>query len=117
MTAAPRTARSRPYRQPATVHPAARRVGHLFPGVTAWYGTHTGTWWAILPGHSRLLEAPTAEILEHRVASLLIGRGQSAPPPPRAVKPASGTAPHAPPGPPGHRSVYSPVRLLVPRTG
>ncbi|GAB3461146.1 hypothetical protein GCM10027570_46840 [Streptomonospora sediminis] len=97
---------ARPRRQPAVIHPAARRLGRLFPGVTAWYGTHTRSWWAMLPTQDRLLEAPTAEALEHLVAARLLHRNRSVPPPPRpsARPPASAFTPsgattHRPPPP------------------
>ncbi|QBI55514.1 hypothetical protein [Streptomonospora litoralis] len=95
------TAVGPPRRQPATVHPAARRLTLRFPGVSAWYGTHTGSWWAILPGRPQLLEAPSAEALERLIASVYAGRGQAgasrfaartAVPPPRPTSYSTGWA-------------------------
>lgn len=84
---------ARPRRQPAVIHPAARRLSRLFPGVSAWYGTHTRSWWALLPGDSRLLEAPTAEALEDLIAGLLRRHDGPAPSP-------TPPAPPQPPSPP-----------------
>ncbi|KIH96403.1 hypothetical protein LP52_25205 [Streptomonospora alba] len=87
---------ARPRRQPATVHPAALRLRRIFPGVTAWYGTHTGTWWAMLPDHPHLLEASTAEALEQLLAALILGH--RAP----SDAPTAGSAPSRP-APAGER--------------
>ncbi|QBI52518.1 hypothetical protein EKD16_03535 [Streptomonospora litoralis] len=74
----PTTCPDRPTRRPAAIHPAARRLSRLFPGVCAWYGTYTGRWWAVLPGHLNLVEAGTADALERHIAALLSG-GPTAP--------------------------------------
>ncbi|GAA1754589.1 hypothetical protein GCM10009834_09770 [Streptomonospora arabica] len=88
----PPTGYQRPRRQPTTIHPAARRLNALFPGATAWYGTHTGTWWAVLRGGDRLLEAATAEALEQLLAALLPGQK----PPPTTIMRSTVTAPAQP---------------------
>lgn len=43
---------------------AARAIEARFPGVRAWYGRATGSWWAFLPaGTGRLVEAVNPEEL------------------------------------------------------
>ncbi|MBB6170187.1 hypothetical protein HNR23_000247 [Nocardiopsis mwathae] len=42
-----------------------------YPGTVVWHGSHTRRWWAMVPDHPRLLEAPTIEALELLVASRL----------------------------------------------
>ncbi|ASU81699.1 hypothetical protein CDO52_01815 [Nocardiopsis gilva YIM 90087] len=49
----------------------AARLRARYTGTLAWYGTHTRRWWAMIPGHPRLLEAPTPEALELLLASRL----------------------------------------------
>ncbi|GAA4899492.1 hypothetical protein HNR25_002155 [Streptomonospora salina] len=91
-THAPRT--TRPPRQRVAVHPAARRLHRIFPGATVWHGTHTGSWWAMLPNHPHLLEAATPEELEQLLAALLLGHPRPAPRRPvRAPAPASAPTP------------------------
>lgn len=109
MSTAIRTAR--PRRQPATVHPAALRLRRIFPGVTAWYGTHTGTWWAMLPDHPHLLEASTAEALEQLLAALILGHPVPSYVPPPSDAPPAGSAPSrsAPAGGRGGSATPRPV--------
>jgi hypothetical protein len=46
--------------------PAARALEERFPGVRAWYGLSTRSWWALEDG--RLIEAATAEHLAEQIA-------------------------------------------------
>jgi len=41
-----------------------------FPGVVAWYGERTGSWWALVPlrGGARLVEAVSADELRQAIA-------------------------------------------------
>ncbi|CAM4078683.1 hypothetical protein GCM10009799_02850 [Nocardiopsis rhodophaea] len=56
---------------PTEIAATARQLRLLYPGALAWYGTHTHRWWAMVPGHPRLLEAPTSEALELLLVSRL----------------------------------------------
>jgi anti-sigma regulatory factor (Ser/Thr protein kinase) len=69
--------------EPASPQPAADPIaeglaylGACFPGVEAWYGSATATWWAIA-GSGGLLEAPTARDLAGLLSQV---PGQSRPP-------------------------------------
>ncbi|NVI89945.1 hypothetical protein [Actinomadura sp. BRA 177] len=46
-----------------------RDLEYLFPGVIAWFGRHTGHWWAMLG--DRLLEADTSRQLADRIRATL----------------------------------------------
>ncbi|GAA3766011.1 hypothetical protein GCM10022402_49030 [Salinactinospora qingdaonensis] len=50
---------------------ALARLHHRFPGATIWHGSHTRQWWALLPGHPRLLEAATPQALERLITAVL----------------------------------------------
>jgi hypothetical protein len=51
----------------------ARGLQEQFPGVRAWYGEATGSWWAMVPLRSgpRLVEAPTPQQLREAIMSVL----------------------------------------------
>ncbi|GAA3751239.1 hypothetical protein [Salinactinospora qingdaonensis] len=46
------------------------RLHRRFPGATIWHGSHTRQWWALLPGHPRLMEAATPEALEQLITAV-----------------------------------------------
>lgn len=47
----------------------AVELARWFPGVHVWYGTHTGSWWAYVPGQpNRLVEAPDPHRLARKLA-------------------------------------------------
>ncbi|MBB6174486.1 hypothetical protein HNR23_004546 [Nocardiopsis mwathae] len=50
---------------------AAMWLRARYPGTVVWRGSHTERWWAMVPDHPRLLEAPSIEALELLVASRL----------------------------------------------
>jgi hypothetical protein len=51
---------------------AAVRPVHWFPpGVVRWRGNATGSWWAMVPGVGRLVEAPTEGALVGEVRRIL----------------------------------------------
>ncbi|MFC6885401.1 hypothetical protein [Actinomadura yumaensis] len=55
---------------PAAIRAAtARGLQEQFPGVRAWYGESTKSWWALVPGRDgpRLLEAPTPQGLRDAI--------------------------------------------------
>ncbi|GAA3762734.1 hypothetical protein [Salinactinospora qingdaonensis] len=56
------------------VDAALAHLHHRFPGATIWHGSHTRQWWALLPGHPRLLEAATPQALEGLIAAVLGAR-------------------------------------------
>ncbi|TDE26444.1 hypothetical protein E1289_25565 [Actinomadura sp. 6K520] len=51
--------------------PVTREIQREFPGVCAWYGSATGSWWAMvtLPGRARLLEAVNPVELRKAIAN------------------------------------------------
>lgn len=52
------------------MNPAAG-LTHWIPGLQVWYGIHTRSWWAFIPGPpDHLLEAPSPELLAQRLTSL-----------------------------------------------
>lgn len=52
-----------------------REIERRFPGVTAWYGTHTCRWWAVVwCGRWRLVEAATPRALVGAIEAALSRR-------------------------------------------
>lgn len=53
----------------------AVELARWLPGVQVWYGCHTGSWWAYLPGRpGRLVEAPDPQHLARKLATRACSR-------------------------------------------
>ncbi|SFO91169.1 hypothetical protein [Actinomadura madurae] len=53
-----------------------KAIAERWPGVQTWYGKHTRSWWAYVPGPPRLVEAATFRALAGAITRALACRGR-----------------------------------------